>query len=326
MRPAKIVYSIGLLSLLFVWAIVANQSYAATWIVTYPGPLYEGDERHKYPEALLKLALEKTGVRFKLVASERIKYQSKALRQLRENIEVNVVWSMTDRQREDDLLPIRIPIAKGLIGWRVFLTHQNKPFYRKKVTNLSDLLVYSAVQGIDWPDTKILQANGFNVLGAQNHAEAANLISRQQADFFPRSVIEALAELEQENADPDVKLKEGIALHYRAAMYFFVNKRNVALAHLLEVGLERAIADGSFDALFYQYHGSMLEQFSLDEIMYFELGNPLIPLKTPVDNAKYWYVPGQYEALKRSQRLAEKEANEKEQADKEQAKMLSIKK
>ena len=275
-------------------------THAATWIVTYPGPLYDGDERHEYPEALLKLALEKTGVRFNMVPSKRIKYQSKALRQLHENIEVNVVWSMTDRQREDDLLPIRIPIAKGLIGWRVMLTHKNKPFYTKNVSSLADLLVYSPVQGIDWPDTKILQANGFNVIGAQNHSEAATLLSRQQADFYPRSVIEALSELQQEGADPDIRLKEGLALQYKAAMYFFVNKRNVTLARLLEVGLERAIEDGSFDELFYQYHGPMLKKLALDKITHFNLDNPLLPLKTPIDELKYWYVPGQFEALKKA--------------------------
>ncbi|WP_412972847.1 amino acid ABC transporter substrate-binding protein [Glaciecola sp. MF2-115] len=273
---------------------------AATWVVTYPGPLYEGDQSHAYQEALLKLALEKTGVRYKMVASTRLKYQSKALRQLKENIEVNVVWSMTDRQREDDLLPIRIPLAKGLIGWRVFLSHKNKPFFSKTMSDLSDLLVYSAVQGIDWPDTKILQANGFNVLGAQNHSEALKLLSRQQADFYPRSVIEVLHELAQEGADPDIKLKQGIALQYKAAMYFFVNKSNITLSRLIEVGLERAIEDGSFDELFYQYHNHIFEQLSLDNITYYELDNPLLPLKTPILESKYWYKKGDYEASKKS--------------------------
>lgn len=291
---------IGVGILLISLSLFCAVTNAATWVVTYPGPLYDGDEGHKYPEALLKLALEKTGVRYKMVPSQRIKQQSKALRQLRENIEVNVVWSITDRQREDDLLAIRIPIAKGLIGWRVMLTHKDKPFYNKVVSSLADLLVYSAVQGIDWPDTKILQANGFNVLGAQNHSEAKNLLSRQQADFYPRSVIEALSELRQEGADPDIRLKEGIALKYRAAMYFFVNKRNVTLARLLEVGLERAIDDGSFDKLFYQYHDEILEQLALDEITYFELDNPLLPAKTPVLEARYWYTPGQFESIKKA--------------------------
>jgi hypothetical protein len=284
--PKKILLTVSLV----LSALVLNVN-AATWVVTYPGALYEGDERHKYPEALLELALQKTGVRYEMRASSRVKYQSKALRQLRENLEVNVVWSMTDKQREADLLPIRVPITKGLIGWRVLLSHKSKPFYEKDISSMEDLLVYSPVQGIDWPDTKILQANGFNVLAAQNHVEAANLISRQQADFYPRSVIEALPELSAKDADPDVRLKPGIALHYKTAMYFFVNKRNVTMARLLEVGLQRAIEDGSFDALFYEYHGEMLDNIALDERLLFELENPLLPVNTPVSDAKYWYQP-----------------------------------
>lgn len=288
MMPNKILF---IASLVLCSAFLKVQ--AATWVVSYPGALYEGDERHKYPEALLKLALEKTGVRYEMRASSRVKYQSKALRQLRENLEVNVVWSMTDKQRESDLLPIRIPITKGLIGWRVLLSHKSKPFYEKEITSMEELLVYSPVQGVDWPDTKILQANGFNVLAAQNHVEAANLISRQQADFYPRSVIEVLPELSAENADPDVLLKPGVALHYKTAMYFFVNKRNVTMARLLEVGLQRAIEDGSFDALFYEYHGEMLDKIALDERLHFELENPLLPINTPVYDADYWYQPAQ---------------------------------
>jgi hypothetical protein len=299
-RKFPVAKRMSVISLFLCCLFMSSFSHAVTWVITYPGALYDGDERHKYPEALLKLALDKTGVRYEMRASTRLKYQSKALRQLKENIEVNVVWSMTDRQREDELLPIRIPLAKGLIGWRVLLSHTNKPFFKKKIDSLEDLLVYSPVQGIDWPDTKILQANGFNVIGAQNHTEALDLLSRQQVDFYPRSVIEALYELKQEGADPDIELKHGLALQYKTAMYFFVNKSNLTLARLIEVGLNRAIDDGSFDRLFYEYHGPILEQLDLDEVRSFELDNPLLPLKTPILEPKYWYTQGQYQAIKKA--------------------------
>jgi len=35
---------------------------------------------------------------------------------------------------------------------------------------------------------------------------------------------------------------------------------------LIEIGLERAIEDGSFDELFYEYHGDMLEELALDKL------------------------------------------------------------
>ncbi len=103
-----------------------GQASAALWTITYPRPLDDSDARAQYPIALLKLALDKTGVNYELRPSDRILLTGKALRQLRENREVNVVWSMTDNQREKDLTAIRVPIAKGLIGLRVFVVNQEK--------------------------------------------------------------------------------------------------------------------------------------------------------------------------------------------------------
>jgi hypothetical protein len=44
----------------------------------------------------------------------------------------------------------------------------------------------------------------------------------------------------------------------------------------------------------------MLEQLALDKITYFELDNPLLPIKTPVSESKYWYIPGQFEGKKKA--------------------------
>ena len=83
--------------------LISTQSAAALWTINYPKPLDDSDARAEYPIALLKLALDKTGVNYELLPSDRILLSSKALRQLRENREVNVVWSMTDSQREKEL-------------------------------------------------------------------------------------------------------------------------------------------------------------------------------------------------------------------------------
>ena len=168
---------------------------AALWTITYPRPIDDTDARTEYPIALLKLALEKTGVNYELLPSDRILLTGKALRQLRENREVNVVWSMTDTQREKDLLPIRIPIAKGLIGMRVFVINEEKKDKFAQVKSKGDLLKLTPLQGEEWPDTKILQANGFNVFTVPEFKQAYALLLQGKGDFFPRSVIEITAEM-----------------------------------------------------------------------------------------------------------------------------------
>lgn len=277
------------LSIILTISGISQTASAAVWNIVYPRALVEGDVRNDYPVALLTLALNKTGVRYQLTPSDRIMLQGKALRQLRENRTVNVVWSMTDVQREVDLLPIRIPIHKGLIGWRVFLIHQEKQTRFANINSLEALQELVPVQGEDWPDTKILQSNGFDVETSPNYLQSFDIVSRAQADFFPRSVIEVLSELEMDMIDRTIVLEQNLAVHYPSAMYFFVNRANPTLAKLIKTGLERAQQDGSYDALFDANYRPMLEKLNLTERQVYKLENPFMTDKTPLDQPEYWY-------------------------------------
>ena len=264
---------------------------AATWTITYPRPIDDSDARAQYPIALLKLALDKTGVNYELRPSDRILLTGKAMRQLRENREVNVVWSMTDSQREKELTPIRIPIAKGLIGLRVFVINQNKKAKFDDVLSLTDMRKLVPIQGEEWPDTKILQANGFNVFTVPEFREAYDMIKQGKGDFFPRSVMEVDAELEAEGRRNNFYLEPSMALYYPTAMYYFVSGSNKTLANLIETGLNRSIDDGSFDALFESTYSPILESLGVNERKIFTLENPLLPIETPLTNSALWYKP-----------------------------------
>ena len=269
----------------------ASMVEAATWTITYPRPIDDSDARAQYPIALLKLALDKTGVNYELRPSDRILLTGKAMRQLRENREVNVVWSMTDSQREKELTPIRIPIAKGLIGLRVFVINENKKTKFDDVLSLTDLRKLIPIQGEEWPDTKILQANGFNVFTVPEFREAYDMIKQGKGDFFPRSVMEVDAELEVEGRRNNLYLEPSMALYYPTAMYYFVSSSNKTLANLIETGLNRAIEDGSFDALFESTYAPILASLRVNERKIFTLENPLLPIETPLTNSALWYKP-----------------------------------
>lgn len=275
----------------FVLWLVASQSVAALWTINYPRPIDGSDARAEYPIALLKLALEKTGVNYELRPSDRILFTAKAMRQLHENREVNVVWSMTDSQREKDLLPIRIPIAKGLIGLRVFVINDAKQAKFTSIKAKNELMNLIPLQGEEWPDTKILQANGFNVFTVPDFKVAYELLIQGKGDFFPRSVIEVLAELESEGRANLLQLEPSLALYYPTAMYYFVSKSNPTLARLIETGLTRAIEDGSYEALFTSTYKDQLQALNIDKRTIFTLDNPLLPSNTPLSNKALWYMP-----------------------------------
>jgi hypothetical protein len=281
--------NIRLIILIFVGFFISKAD-AAIWVITYPQSTVDEDIRNEYPLKLIALALDKTGVRYELRPSSKPMRQARAVKRLEENLEINVLWVMTDLTREEQLLPVRIPIAKGLIGWRMFLAPEDSAFMKADIQSLSDLLQYEPVQGIAWPDTKILQANGFNVVTSRDYKEAKSAIEDGQADFFPRSVIEIEQEIQQSNYSA-LSFRKDIALQYPSAMYFFVNKRNVTLAKLIETGLQRAIEDGSFEVLFNEHFGDTLELLDINALQYFKLNNPLLPPLTPIDDQSLWYYP-----------------------------------
>ena len=276
---------------IFIMLVFAKHASGALWTITYPRPLDETDERTQYPVALLKLALDKTGVNYELKPSDRILLTGKAMRQLRENREVNIVWSMTDSQREKELTPIRIPIAKGLIGLRVFAVSTDKKSKFDNILSLNDMRRLVPIQGEEWPDTKILQANGFNVFTVPDYREAYAMIIQGKGDFFPRSVMEINAELQAQGSSKGLHLEENFALYYPTAMYYFVSASNKIFANLIETGLKRAIDDGSFEALFQSTYSPILASLDIDERKIFTLENPLLPIETPLNNEKLWYKP-----------------------------------
>lgn len=264
---------------------------AATWNIIYPRPLTEADQRARYPLQLLALALDQTSVKYRLIPSDRIYSYSRALKQLTENRVLKVLWSMTDAQKEESLRPIRIPIYKGLIGWRLFFIQPERQAVFSDISRFDQLSLLKPIQGHDWTDTKILQSNGFDVITSTDYLALFSLLGKRQGDFFPRSVVEIWNEVGGEDNFDNALVENDLGLHYRTAMYYFVNKNNKTLARLIEDGLEKAIANGQFDALFMQVHKDTLEKSRIAERTFFALNNPLLPEKTPVIRKELWYQP-----------------------------------
>lgn len=264
---------------------------SASWEITYPRTSSDSDKSTDYPLKVLALALEQTGVNFQLIPSEKHYTQGKNLSRLKDNREINVVWSMTDRQREKDLLPIRIPIYKGLIGWRLFLIREDMADRFKYIQKVDHLLKLSPIQGRDWPDTKILQANSFNVVTNINHSALGPMLSNAQGDFFPRSMLEIWDEIETLQTDNKLIIQDSLGLQYPAAMYFFVNNQNRPLAHLIRTGLEKAVANGKFDKLFNQTYQSYIDRTKLKKRKFYRLKNTFLPSETPLDRKELWFKP-----------------------------------
>ncbi|WP_339723609.1 amino acid ABC transporter substrate-binding protein [uncultured Paraglaciecola sp.] len=262
---------------------------SASWQITFPQPLETTSTIDEYPIQVLALALDQTGVKYQLKPSENLLSKAKALGRLQDNREINIVWGMTNTQREKDLLPIRIPIFKGLIGWRLLLIRQDMAERFKYIQELEHLVKLSPLQGRDWPDTKILQSNGFDVITERSQSALMRMLRNAQGDFFPRSIIEVWEELAKSKPQPAIQIQPTLGIRYPAAIYFFVNKNSVPLASLIEKGLEKAIKNGKFDALFIEHYKSYIDKAQIENRTFYTLKNTFLPEKTPLERKELWF-------------------------------------
>ncbi len=275
----------GLAVLCLVW-IVAGSAFADE-IIRYPRPESDHDKRNEYAIELLKLALKESGHKARLVPSDQAMTQERMLKEVETGTHLQVVWVMTTKEREQKALPIRIPLYKGLIGWRLALVHVTQSDLFANVHSLGDLRRYTAGQARDWPDAAILQANDLKVTTVAGYENLFSMLGQNRFDYLPRSIGEIWSEAESHRAD-GVMIDPNIVLHYPAAVYFFVSKSNPDLAQTLSVGLQRAIQNGKFDRLFYSYFTSAIENARLSERRVIELKNPDLPESTPLNQSHLW--------------------------------------
>ena len=149
-----------------------------------------------------------------------------------------------------------------------------------------------AGQGLDWPDVSILRANGLTVTVGASYDGLFDMLNAGRFDYFPRGMNEPWTEVKA-HKEKGFIVEEQLLLKYPAPTYFFVHKDNVALANRINEGLLLAIEDGSFDTIFYG-HPANKGIFKLTNIKsrkVFDLKNPLLPTKTPLDDHRLWHLP-----------------------------------
>lgn len=267
------------------WAATAP----ATEIVRFPD--YPDPNKHFF-RAALQLALDKSGQDYELapVLPEMLQGRSIA-RAMGSDGDIDVLWTMTTREREALLLPVRFPVDKGLLGWRIAIVRQDKAEQFANVRSVQDLRYFTAGQEHDWPDTRILRESGLPVMTASQYDSLFRMLAVKRFDYFPRGVAEAWAEVD---ARPRLGLTVDrfIVLHYPAAEYFFVTPRKPYLAEHIWQGLLRAQADGSFDRLFHAHFDPLLRRARLSQRRVIELPNPMLDAVRllPADSP-WWYRP-----------------------------------
>ena len=249
------------------------------------------DDRNLYFIELLSQALARSGKPYKPVMSVRGATHARQMQMVVDGL-IDVLWDAPGPEVDKRLIPIEIPIDKGLIGWRIFFINAEDQALFAKVTTEAQLKKIPLGQVKYWHDTSILKANNFNLVETPSYTGTFKMLTSKRFNYFPRSIAEIWdEEINQQSMLTNVVIEQHLVLQYPIAYFYHVNKNNTVLAQDIQRGLESMLRDGSFDKLFQQYNGDFIAKANLKNRHVIRVKNPFMSDKTYRKFEHFWFNP-----------------------------------
>lgn len=249
------------------------------------------DDRNLYFIELLRQALARSGKPYKTVMRVRGATHARQMQMVVDGL-IDVLWDAPGPEVDKRLMPIEIPIDKGLIGWRIFFINADDQPLFAKITTAEELKKIPLGQVKYWHDTSILKANKFNLVETPSYSGTFKMLMSKRFNYFPRSIAEIWdEEINQKSMLTNVVIEKHLVLQYPIAYFFYVNPRNAILAKDIQQGLEAMLSDGSFDKLFQEYNGKFIANANLKNRHVIRVNNPFMPEETHRKFEHFWFNP-----------------------------------
>lgn len=240
-------------------------------------------------DRVLSLALSKTNDLYPelvVVRSPPLE-QEEALNELLYGERLDVVSTAAYEAIEDAAISVRFPVLRGLLGVRVCLIRKGDQERFSAIETPYDFMSQNLkiCQVAQWPDVEVLRRNGFATVTKSRYEALFSGLLNRDCDCVLRGAQEVIPEWEPRSDAIDVESR--LVFKYLQPGFFHVAKSNAALAARIELGLLRALDDGSFQELVESLLGGAVERLDLDQRIEFELVNPnLSPATTSLRKYK----------------------------------------
>lgn len=115
-----------------------------------------GQSRDTYQRALLHLLLDEAGVDYRITIVPVRFSQARIIHELTRGELINLYWMGTSPELERRLLPVRYPLYRGLLGYRLLFIRDDRQTDFDSVRSAEDLGKFTGGQGIGWSDVAVL--------------------------------------------------------------------------------------------------------------------------------------------------------------------------
>lgn len=250
------------------------------------------DVRSKYNLEILRRALEHSLEKFGPYRLEVIEQSIPNFRKwqlFRENKIINVAMAMTSQEWEQEAIPIRIPIRRGILNYRLLMINKKHLSKFENITTQAQLKELTAGLRRSWALWQTMSYLEFPIVNAFSYDAIFKMLAKERFDYIPRGIHEIYDEISFRRAElPDLAVAPNIALYIPAAFYIFVAPNHPEIARRLEYGLEKMVSNKEIERLFKQYYGAAITQAKMNKRHIIDIGNPFIPTETPFERKELW--------------------------------------
>ena len=271
---------------------------AAQWHFVHNAPEAADDHRYDYHWRVLRAALDATREKYGAYTLEPGPPMSERLQVVemqRPHGALNALVLDATQALEQALQPVKIPVDKGLLGYRVFLIQAEDQPRFAAVQSLEQLRQFRFGQQREWSDVAIYQAAGLEVVAGSSYEGLFRMLMLRRFDAFGRGVTEVTGELAHWRTKyPQMAIENELLLYYPLPVYFWFPRTAEGRRHAQRVGegMLALIADGTLDRLFAEEYGAIIEAMHLDTRRVLKIANPSLPSGQPFEIKNYWFEPG----------------------------------
>lgn len=270
---------------------------AAQWRFVHNAPETADDQRYTYHWRVLRAALDATRGEYgdyRLEPGQPMSEKLQVIEMQRPQGGLNTLVLDATQALEEALQPVKIPVDKGLLGFRVFLIQAADQPRFAGVQSLEQLRQFRFGQQREWSDVAVYQAAGLPVVSGSSYEGLFKMLMLRRFDAFGRGVTEVGGELAHwRKKYPQMAIEKGLLLYYPLPVYFWFPRTEEGSRHAqrVEAGMLALIANGTLDRLFTEEYGEVIQRFDLQKRRMIRIANPGLPPGQPFDNKAYWFVP-----------------------------------
>ena len=251
------------------------------------------DTRKKYKIDVITAALELTKPiygEYKIITKGAESNIERAILEIKSGKSVNTFFAVTTNEWEENTLPIRIPIRRGILNFRLLTIHKNQVRLFAGINSVDDLKPLKVGVRTGWATANVLKEKGFNVFEAESYSGLFYMLSTGRIDYIPLGINDIFVDLEKRHNElPDLIVQDSLALQITAPLYIFVSPDEKRLAKRLTVGLEMMLENKKLHDIFADYYEGDLIKSELSRRHLLKIENNDLPIKTPLNRKELWF-------------------------------------